>query len=85
MLSVFLLIYFYYYDYVFFQVKEKDSNEIIEMERATSLSSEEVAQYQGTGMIGRTTAADDEEALVILRSMESAVSHFNGDKNYLSA
>ena len=68
-----------------FQVKEKDSDEMIEMERATSLSSEEVTQYQGTDMIGRTTAADDEEALVILRSMESAVSHFNGDKNYLSA
>ena len=30
-------------------------------------------------------AADDEEVLVIFRSMKSAVSHFVGDKKYLSA
>ena len=35
-----------------------------------------VVLYQRTGMIGTATAADDEEALVILRSMKSAVSHF---------
>ena len=55
------------------------------MERATFLSSEEVAHYQATGMIGTATAADDEEVLVILRSMKSAVSHFVEDKKYLSA
>ena len=60
----------------FFQGKEKDSDEMIEMERATSLSSEEVAHYQATGMIGTATAADDEEVVVILRSMKSVVSHF---------
>ena len=50
------------------------------MERATPLFSEEVALDQGTGMIGTATVADDEEVLVILRSMTSAVSHFVGDK-----
>ena len=69
----------------FFQSKEEESNEMIGMERATSLSSEEVAHYQRTGMIGTATAADDEEVLVILCSMKSAVSHFVGDKKYLSA
>ena len=69
----------------FFQSKEEESNEMIGMERATSLSSEEVAHYQGTGMIGTATAADDEKALVILRSMKNAVRHFVGDKKYLSA
>ena len=69
----------------FFQGNGEDSDEMIGMERATSLSSEEVAHYQGTGMIGTATAADDEEVLVILRSMKSAVSHFVGDKKYLSA
>ena len=69
----------------FFQGKEEGSDEMIGMERATSLSSEEVAHYQATGMIGTVTAADDEEVLVILRSMKSAVSHFDEDKKYLSA
>ena len=36
-------------------------------------------------MIGTGTAADDEEVLVILPSMKSAMSHFVGDKKYLSA
>ena len=69
----------------FFQGDEEDSDEMIGMERATSLSFEEVGHYEGTGMIGTATAADDEEVLVILRSMKSAVSHFVGDKKYLSA
>ena len=58
---------------------------MIGKERATSLSSEEVAHYQGTGMIGTATAADDGKALVILRSMKNAGRHFVGDKKYLSA
>ena len=37
---------------------------------------------QRTGMIGTATAVDDEEVLVILGSMKSAVSHFVGDKKY---
>ena len=68
----------------FFQGEEQYSDEMIGMERATSLSSEEVAHYEGAGMTGTATAADDEEVLVILRSMKSAVSHFVGDKKYLS-
>ena len=55
------------------------------MERVTSSFPEEVAHYQATGMIGTSTAADDEEVLVILRSMKSVASHFVGDKKYLSA
>ena len=85
MLSIYLLIYFYTYDYVFLQGKKEDPDEMIGMERATPLSPEEVALDQGTGMIGTATAAHDEEVLVILRSMKSAVSHFVGDKIYLSA
>ena len=86
MLPVFVLSYCYYYDYVsFFQGNEEDSDEMIGMERATSLSSEEVALDQGTDVIGTATAADDKEVLVILCSMKSAVSHFVGDKNYVSA
>ena len=50
------------------------------MEKATPLSLEEVALDQGTGVIGTATVADDEEVLVILLSMKSAVSHFVGDK-----
>ena len=68
-----------------FQGKGEDPDEMIGMERATPLSPEEVALDQGTGMIGTATAAHDEEVLVILRSMKSAVSHFVGDKKYLSA
>ena len=69
----------------FFQSKKGDSDEMSRMERATSLSCENVAHDQGTGMIGTATAADDEEVVVILRSMKSAVRHFVGDKKYLSA
>ena len=69
----------------FFQGKEEDSDELIGMERATSLSSEEAAHYQATGMIGTATGADDEEVLVILPSMKSAVSDFVEDKKNLSA
>ena len=68
----------------FFQVNEKDSDEI-GMERATPLISGEVLLDQRTGMIGTVTAADDEVVMVILRSMKSAVGHFVGDKKYLSA
>ena len=55
------------------------------MKRESCLSSEEVAHHQATGMIGTATAADDEEVVVILRSMKSVASHFVGVKNYLSA
>ena len=68
----------------FFQDNEEDSDEI-GMERATPLISGEVLLDQRTGMIGTVTAADDEEVMVILRSMKSAVSHFVEDKKYLSA
>ena len=44
-----------------------------------SLSEQDVLGHR-TGMIGMTTAADDKEVLVILRSMKSVVSHFVGDK-----
>ena len=71
--------------YFFFQGNGEDSDEMIGMERATPLFSKEVALDQGTGMIGTATVADDEEVLVILRSMKSAVSHFVDDKKYLSA
>ena len=43
--------------------------------RATPLFSEEVVLGRGTSMIGTATAADDEEVVVILRSMKSAVGH----------
>ena len=87
-MSVFIFIYFYYFEYVFFffffffflQGNEEDSDEMIGMERATPLFSGEVALDRGTGMIRTATVADDEEVLVILRSMKSAVSHFVGDK-----
>ena len=69
----------------FFQGNEEDLDEMIGMERATPLFFEEVALDQGTGLIGTATAADDEEVLVILCSMKSAVSHFVGDKKYVSA
>ena len=68
----------FFFCFCFFQGNEEDSDEMIGMERATPLFSEEVPLDQGTGMIGTTTAADDEEVLVILRSMKSAVSHFVG-------
>ncbi|XP_067027390.1 uncharacterized protein [Acropora muricata] len=42
---------------------EEDSDEMIRMERATPLFSEEVALDQATGMIGTATVADDEEVL----------------------
>ena len=51
----------------------------------TPLFSEQDARDQGTGMIGMATTVDDKEALVILRRMKSAISHFIGDKKYLSA
>ena len=58
---------------------------MIRMERATSLFSGDVVLDQKTSMIGTAKAADDEEVLVILLSMKSAVSHFVRDKKYLSA
>ena len=60
----------------FFQGKEEDSDEIIWMERATPLSSEEVGLDQGTGMIGTATAADDEEMLVIFAQHEKCSKPF---------
>ena len=69
----------------FFKGKEEGSDKMTGMERATSLFSGEVVLDQKTSMIGTVTAADDEEVLVILHSMKSAVSHFVGDKKYLSA
>ena len=57
---------------------------MIPMERATPLFSKEVLLDQRTGMIGMATAADDQEVLVILHTIKSAVSHFVGDKKYLS-
>ena len=83
MLSVFLLIYFYY-DYVFFQGSKEVLYEMILLDKATLLFSKEVVLDQRTGMIGTATAADDEQVLVILRSMKSAVNHFVGDKKYFS-
>ncbi|XP_067027393.1 uncharacterized protein [Acropora muricata] len=47
---------------------EEDSDEMIGMERATPLFSEEVAHDQGTGMIGTATVADDEEVLATTES-----------------
>ena len=77
--------------YFFFQGNEEDSYETIGTKRATPLFVVLVflvvvlvAHCEGTGMIGTATAADDEEVLVILRSVKSAVSHFVADKKYLS-
>ena len=81
----FFKIYFYYYDYVSFQGNKAVLYEMSLMERATPIFSQEVVLDQRTGMIGTATAADDEEVLVILRRMKSAVGHFVGDKKYLSA
>ena len=69
----------------FFQGEEEDSDKMIRLGRACSLFSEDVVLDQRTGRIRMATAADDEEVLVILRSMKSAVSHFVGDEKYLSA
>ena len=80
LLSVFLFMITY-----FLQGKEEDSDMTIRMERSSPLFSEEVVLDKRTGMIGTVRAVDDEEVLVILRSMKSAVSHFVGDKKYLSA
>ena len=49
------------------------------------LFSEQDELDQRTGMIGTATAADDNEVLVILRRMKSAISHFVGHKKNLSA
>ena len=65
---MFLFLFFYCYDYVFFQGKKVDSDKMIRMERATPLFSEDVVLDQRTGMIGTATAADD-EVLVILHSI----------------
>ena len=85
LLSVFFIIYFYYYDYVFFQGNEDVLYEMILMGRATPLFSKEVVLDQRTGMIETATAADDKEVLVILRSIKRSVSHFVEDKKCLSA
>ena len=66
---MFLFLYFYCYDYVFFQGKKVDSDTMIRMERATPLFSEDVMLDQRTGVIGTATAADDEGVLVILHSI----------------
>ena len=64
----------------FFQGNKEVLREMILLEGATPLYSKEVVLDQRTGIIGTATAADDEEVLVILRSIRSAVSHFIGDK-----
>ena len=80
----------------FFQGNEEDSDETIGMKRVTllfallfalsfSLVVYLLAPYQGTSMIRTGKAADDEKMQVIFRSMKSAVSHFVGNKKYLSA
>ena len=51
----------------------------------TPLFSEQDELDQRTSMIGTAIAADDEEVLVILRRMKSAISHFVGHKKYMSA
>ena len=84
MLSVFSFVNFIIMITFFFQGKEEDSDKMIRMKRASALFSDEVAHYQKTGMIGPATVSDDVEVLVILRSMKSAVSHFVGDKKYMS-
>ena len=84
-ISIFIYLLLLLWLRIFFQGNEEDLDEMIGMERATPLFFEEVALDQGTGLIGTATAADDEEVLVILCSMKSAVSHFVGDKKYLSA
>ena len=66
--------------FFFFHGKEEYSDEMIVIEGATPLFSEEVVLDQRTGMIGMATAADDKEVRVILRSIKSTVSHFVGDK-----
>ena len=68
-----------------FQGIKQVLDEMILMERATPLFSNEVVLDQRTGMIGKATAADDEQVLVIVCSIKSAVSHFAGDKKYLSS
>ena len=68
----------------FLQGRKQGSDEMIVMERAVPLFSGEVVLDQRTGMIGTATAGDDLELEVILHSMKSAVSHFVGDKKYLS-
>ena len=69
----------------FFQGKEEDSDKMSRMDRATPLLSEQVVLNQRTDMIATATAADDKEVLVILRRMKISLSHFVGDKKYLSA
>ena len=78
--NIFIYLFLLLWLRIFFQGEKEDSDEMIGTERATSLSSEEVALDQRTGMIGPATDSDDEEVLVILRSMKSAVSHFVGYK-----
>ena len=68
-----------------FQGNKEVLYQMIQMEGATPLFSKEVVLHQRTGMIGTATATDDEEVLVILRSMKSAVNHFVGNKKYFSA
>ena len=64
----------------FFQGEEEDSDEMIVIDGATPLLSEEVVLDQRTGMIEMAAAADDKEVRVILRSIKSTVSHFVGDE-----
>ena len=57
----------------FLQGRKEDSDEMIVMEKAAPLFSGEVVLDQRTGMIGTPTAEDDEQVLVIWRSMTSAL------------
>ena len=77
MFSVFLLIYFLNIMITYlFQGEEEDSDEMIGMERATSLCSEQVAHDESTVMIGIGTATDDEEVLVIFAQYEKCSKPF---------
>ena len=69
----------------FFQGIKQVLDETILMKRTTPLFCKELVLSQRTGMNGTATAADDKEVLTIFRSMKIAVSHFLGDKKYLSA
>ena len=69
----------------FFQDSKVVLYEMILLEVASLLFSKEVVLDQRTGIIRKATAAGDKEVLVIWRSMKCAVSHFVGDKKYLSA
>ena len=86
MLSVF--IYFFYYDYVFFQGNKEDSDETIGMKMPTSLFVflvflfvVLVVLYQRTGMIGPATAADAGQHQASINSPVHQTSSATRDSN----